>query len=131
MTINERIQNIFIVIDILGNYTQSSWFSNLSKGEYIRFYRCLHEQWGYRANILLETKRCICPLHDPFLNVRFPNMDMDLDAVKNSCLIIMENMILTGINTEYKKLGALHVLSALTIVSIPARNSLIWLYEGL
>jgi hypothetical protein len=131
MTINERIQNLFIEIDILGNYTQSSWFSNLERIEYVRFYRCLFEIWNYRAAIMHETKRQICQLHDPFLNVRYPSIDMPIDTLRDSCLTVMENMVYTGINLEYRKIGALHVLTALTCISIPCRNSLIWLYESL
>jgi hypothetical protein len=51
--------------------------------------------------------------------------------MRKRALTIMENIIYTGIDIEYRKLGALHVLSALTLVSIPARNSLPWLYESI
>jgi hypothetical protein len=35
----------------------------------------------------------------------------------------MENMVYSGIDIEYQRLGALYVLSALTLVSPAARNS--------
>ena len=50
--------------------------------------------------------------------------------MKNASLTIMENFIYTGINSEFKQIGAMHVLSALTIVSPQARGSLPWLYES-
>jgi hypothetical protein len=40
-------------------------------------------------------------------------------------------MVYTGIDVEYQKLGALHVLSVLTIVSMDARRNMMWLYESL
>ena len=43
----------------------------------------------------------------------------------------METMVYTGIDVEYQKIGALHMLSALTIVSPNARQNMMWLYESL
>ena len=44
--------------------------------------------------------------------------------------MILENMVYSGINIEYRKIGTLHALSALTLVSVPARESMPWLYES-
>jgi hypothetical protein len=43
----------------------------------------------------------------------------------------MEQMILTGIDKDHKILGTFHVLTALTVVSGPARANLPWLFESL
>ena len=43
----------------------------------------------------------------------------------------MENMIYSGLNVEYRKIGALHSLTALTMVSIQARQIMPWLYESI
>jgi hypothetical protein len=43
----------------------------------------------------------------------------------------MENMIYCGIDDEYRKIGALHVLTALTNVSLEARNAMPWLFDTL
>ena len=40
-------------------------------------------------------------------------------------------MVYTGIEREYKELGALHVLSVLTVVNCEARENMPWLYESL
>ena len=40
-------------------------------------------------------------------------------------------MVYTGVDVEYKTLGALHVLSVLTIVNYSAREAMPWLYESL
>jgi len=50
---------------------------------------------------------------------------------KRMCLNVLEEMVYTGVNDEYRMLGAFHCLSILTVVSIPARNSMMWLYESL
>jgi hypothetical protein len=125
---------MFMEIDQLGNYTQSAWFSNLDRREYIRLYRCLYDIWNYRAQLSYEMKRNICIIDDPFHNVFNEAMyyhDISLNRIRDACVTVFENMIYTGIDDEYRKLGVLHALSALTLVSIPARNAMPWLYESI
>ena len=132
-SIQTRINDLFIEIDLLGNYTQSVWFSQLEKREYIRFFRLLHNLWNFRGQLSNETKKRICQIYDPFLNIRLPNnlFDLSLEQIKKACVTIIEDMVYCGIDTEYRKIGALHVLSILTVVSVPARNNMMWLYESL
>jgi hypothetical protein len=132
--LNIRIQELFMEIDLLGNYTDSNWFINLEKREYIRFYRYLSDIWHYRGQLTHETKRRICRLHDPFINTSLSSLNLPTSTTEDCraiCLYIMENMIYTGIDIEYQKIGALHVLSVLTIVSLDARRNMPWLYESL
>jgi hypothetical protein len=128
-----RIQEVFMEIDILGNYTDPNWFNNLERRDYIRFYRYLFDIWNHRGQLSHETKRRICRLHDPFVNTSYNSLHLDTtnrDDCKAICLYVIENMIYTGIDTEYQKIGALHVLSVLTLVSHDARRSMPWLYES-
>ena len=82
------------------------------------------------------TRKRICPYFNPFyegvnnINIRHNNI-RDLEALKKTCITIMENFIYTGINDEYKQLGAILVLTALTSVSNEAREQMPWLYESL
>ena len=129
--VNVRIRELFMEIDLLGNYTQESWFSNLSTRDYLRYHRYLQDIWRYRGQLSYETKQRICSIHDPFANAsRFTDL-VTIDEIRTICLTAIEYMVYTGIDTEYKKIGALHVLSALTIVSLPARQNMMWLYESL
>ena len=57
--------------------------------------------------------------------------DYSLEDLQNLCLSVIEDMVYTGVDVEYKTLGALHVLSVLTIVSYSAREAMPWLYESL
>ena len=132
--VNLRIQELFMEIDQLGNYTSPLWFSSLSLREYIRFFRTLYEIWTFRGGLTREVKSAICVLNDPFIEIRRQRINIHespLDVVCNCCLQIMESMVYCGIDIEYKKIGALHVLTALTNVSIGARTSLNWLYESI
>lgn len=132
-SLNERIRELFIEIDILGNYTQSSWFLNLNKKDYHNLYKVMSQLWNYAARIPQNIKQKICVYNNPFVNNHMPLLyqNLSIEELQNNCLMVMENIIYTGIDEEYKKIGTLHVLSALTVVSIEARNNLMFLYESL
>jgi hypothetical protein len=125
-----RLRELFMEIDTLGNYTQIRWFSSLTHFQYIRMYRLLYNIW---ARLSLELRNRICILRDPFLNIfesRLNSEDISFERIQEACLRVFENMVFTGIDTEYRKIGALHVLSALTTVSLEARLAMPWLYES-
>lgn len=128
-----RIQELFMEIDLLGNYTQSAWFSELSKREYYRYYRYMHDLWNYRGQLTDDIKKKICQCQDPFHNVTMPHyyMNSTIEELQAVCITIMENMVYGGVDHEFRKIGTLHVLSILTLVSPDARNNMIWLYESL
>jgi len=132
--LHQRVNDLFIEIDQLGNYTQSEWFSQLNRPELIRYFRCMHDIWNYRAQLSVDIKKKICPLGDPFGNVYYSLSQLLIlsdDQLKMLCLSIMEQMILTGIDKDHKMLGTFHILTALTVVSGPARANLPWLFESL
>lgn len=129
-----RIQELFMEIDQLGNYTNAEWFTTLTLRDYIRLYRNLYDIWNYRAQLPYEMKRKICLLNDPFLgifNQRMYYNDVSFTQIQEACLKVFENMVYTGIDIEHRKIGTMHSLSALTIVSLDARNAMPWLYESL
>lgn len=129
-----RIQELFIEIDHLGNYTQSSWFTHLEKRDLLRLYRVLYDIWNFRAQLSIDIKLKICPLFDPFSSIFIQPIyqnNITEEQIKFVCLTIIENMVYSGIDEEFRKLGTLHALSALTIVSNPARMSMPWLYESI
>lgn len=133
-SVHTRIQELFMEIDQLGNYTDCSWFINLDRREYVRLYRCLYDIWLYRGQLTHEIKVKISPLFDPFVNIFTHNihhLEITLDQIQFLCLTVMENIVYMGIDIEYRKIGTLHALSALTVVSQSARSAMPWLYESL
>ena len=133
MTIEQRVNNLFIEIDHLGNYTQASWFNLLERNEYITFYRNLYEIWYYRNMFTVDVRYGICPFLSPFYNVgniRNIIYNMNIADLKQLCLISFENLVYTGVDDDHRKLGTMHALSALTLVSLGARVSLPWLYDS-
>tara|TARA_R110002072_G_scaffold78126_2_gene181342 strand:- start:1826 stop:2911 length:1086 start_codon:yes stop_codon:yes gene_type:complete len=130
---NQKLINLFHEIDLLGNYTNVEWFKNLNTRKKLFFLKELHDIWNYRANIDIYTKQQIYPYGDPFLNLNLNNIYNNYyptENFNNICINILENFILYGINSSSKSLGALYILSALTIVSKEAAESLPWLYES-
>ena len=131
-TPEERTKQLFLEIDHLGNYTNFQWFMNLDRRSYLRYFRILKDVWSYRAQIPGHIKIKICPLWDPFQVLSSNDLlDLNTEQLKCRCLSVMEDMVYTGIEREYKELGALHVLSVLTVVNVEARENMPWLYESL
>ena len=131
---NQRVQEIFMEIDQLGNYTDVEWFQSLSKRRLYILYGHLFENWRYRSRLPLQVKARICPLGDPFLHVMPNRIDLgeiSRQEMMDGCITVMENMIYTAFDIEDRKLGALHFLTALTAVSDGARETLPWLYESM
>jgi hypothetical protein len=139
--VSTRISELFIEIDLLGNYTQSTWFSNLEKVHYLKLILDLYEIWHYRSNMSIIVRNNICPYFNPFndgldnvyaiRHIYMNGRNYSREQIQKYALTIMENIIYSGIDLEYRKLGTIHVLRALTLVSIPARTSLPWLYESI
>ena len=132
--IHVRMNELFMEIDQLGNYTNFEWFSMLELRDYVKLYRTLYDIWNYRAQLSNTMKRNICMIGNPFANIfleRIYYQDLSFSRIREACLIVFENLVYCGIDIEHRKIGTMHALSALTVVSHPARNSMPWLYESI
>ena len=136
LTIQQKFLRIFNKIDELGNYTQIEWFSNLRRHELCKFLYELYEIWFYRAQLSAETQRLICPPGgNPFNHVN-PNYinymqhNQGLRFIQEICYVVMERMLFSANEETNQNLGALYILSALTLVSEPARDAMPWLYTS-
>ena len=127
-----RTIDLFQRIDALGNYTDTQWFMSLNAQGLRTMVRELWDIWSYRANIATSTKCDICPPRgDPFANVEIGMMrGMSFETLWRTTLSVLERMVNTGVDNNSKSLGALYVLSALTLVSPEAAHSLPWLYDS-
>lgn len=130
MSIQQRITEIFIEIDSLGNYSQSSWFTGLNIRELLRFYRCIYDIWHYSQELNNETRNQICQFGNPFPTIN-QRSRLTFEIMQNICLNVIESMVFTGVDRDACTLGAFYVLTALTVVSYQARQSMPWLYESL
>lgn len=130
--LNLKAITLFHKINMLGNYSNSYWFTSLSRENIILFVKELVDIWNYRANISDTIKKQICPPNgNPFRNIVSSNINLfGYVKIKKIATAIIENMISNGIDVENKKLGAFYVLSGLTLVNIDAANAMPWLYQS-
>lgn len=129
-----RTTNIFNDMNDLGNYTLSTWFTNLGHAQLIRFIRELYDIWTYRANLSDQIKREICPnVENLFRNVHLNTNLLNgipVESIRLFVLDLMEQLVKTGINRDSRYLGTNYVLCALTLVSVDAAEALPWLFQS-
>ena len=134
-----KILELFQTMNSYGNYANSEWFTDLSRLEHIRFARELYDIWNYRAQLSNLKKYEICPPHgSPFLGTPyFTNaasnitlVNLGIDVLIRFNVQIIENLVKSAIDIDNKTLGSFYVLTALTLVSQPAREAMPWLYEA-
>lgn len=122
--------DLFQKMDELGNYTNINWFLDLSAYSTYRFIRELKDIWDYRSQISDDIKKEICPPYGrPFFNIEI-DRSMNIYCVKRIALKIIHNFINSAHDSCNKNLGTLYILSALTLVSNEAAESMPWLYES-
>lgn len=137
---DNTILEIFQEMDRLGNYTNTEWFTSLSARRLITFMAELKDIWTYRANITAQTQQMICPHHMfPFPNGINSITNNQLlaayvldqtEKLKSLVLKTMYKLVFSSSNDEYRKLGTLYVLGALTMVNENAANTMPWLYHS-
>jgi hypothetical protein len=134
-----KILELFQTMNSYGNYANSEWFRELPRNQHVRFARELVDIWNYRALLTMAKKQEICPPHgSPFLGTPyFVNVvnNTTLNNLSNDTLVrynvqIIENLVKSAVDIDNKILGTFYVLSALTLVSQPAREAMPWLYEA-
>jgi hypothetical protein len=116
------------VFESLGNYSNSSWFNSLNNSQLMRFMRHLADIYGYRSQLTIEQQHEICVT--PFSRMRLLSLDSDIYFAKTIVLEIMEKFVNDGVTHDARCLGALYVLTALTLVSTSAAEAFPWLYQS-
>lgn len=132
--LSDRVEYLFSEINRLGNDSHFEWFNDLTKEDYYRLYDVIDDLWRNRLQLPIMTKSKICPMGSPFNGSRMNEsgyVNTSIDDVRKSCIFVMENMVFSGVDDDYRKIGSLQVLTALTSVSIHARNAISYLYESL
>lgn len=128
-----RTLTLFQNIDSLGNYSNPQWFLSLNRLQLVKFVRELIDIWNYRAQLLTETKRNICPpFGDPFRNLSLPYIitEENINKIRKIIIEVLEKLVNCGIDRDSKSLGAYYILGALTLVNENAATSLPWLFQS-
>lgn len=126
-----RTLALFQMINELDNYSDPKWFLNLSFKHTKRFIDEFRDIWDYRAELTYEMKRDIYPpdghLFKSF-NLNYLIKKNDIIYLKNNILQLFENLIHSNSTIPNKKLAVMYILTALTIVSDSAANSMPYYY---
>jgi hypothetical protein len=128
-----RILDVFQEINLLGNYSEMKWFTELNIYNLKKYIRYLEDVWNYRAQITDEVKRNICPPYgNPFSSLNFNKLQIEtnIDIIIKQILNIIEIFVYSGITEDDRALGANYVLGALTLVNINTATSIPWLYQS-
>jgi hypothetical protein len=133
----QNVLHLFQNIDLLGHYSDPDWFLHLTYQEHITFLRELMDIWNYRAELSYNARASIYPPYgNPFphhitgwLTHQFYSY-LTLETIVNINMTIIERLTTTAMQESDRCLGANFVLCALTLVSIPAREALPWLYQS-
>ena len=133
----QGVLHLFQYIDLLGHYSDPDWFLHLTYQQHITFLRELMDIWNYRAELSYNARASIYPPYgNPFpqnitgwLTHQFYAY-LTLESIVNINMTIIERLTTTAMQESDRCLGANFVLCALTLVSIPAREALPWLYQS-
>jgi len=121
LPVHRRVIEMFIDIDLLGNYTNMNWFLHLNSFQLRRFYSNLRNNW---TQLPLDVRHMICIVGNPYEFIYVNFYEIPEEELRMACVMVMEMMIYCGNTVEFQKLGVYQVLIALCSVSAEARQSL-------
>lgn len=118
---------VFQTINELGNYSDVKWFLDLTRGETLRFINEFYDIWNHRAGLTPQMKKDLCP-HDGVLfrrpHTRFTH-EPDVYKIKFQILAIFDRLLYNPVIVlDNKKLNAMYILAALTLVSPNAAEAM-------
>lgn len=133
----QHVLGLFQTINALGHYSDPDWFIALTYEQHITFLRELIDIWNYRAELSPHARRTIYPPNgDPFpqyvlgwVTHQF-YIYLTPENIININLTVIERFITSAVSEADRCLGSNFILCALTLVSIPAREALPWLYQS-
>jgi len=124
---DQNLIRIFQKYDMIGQYTDTNWFNNLSLDELKKFYKSCFDMFDYRSQLSMDIRKKITK--DGFMFNRVINevhyfRPKHKRILQMELLKEMERIVDEGEDREYKTLGINLVLSALVEVSYPAALAL-------
>jgi hypothetical protein len=133
--IRQQTVDVFHKIDSFGHVTNITWFLHLNKRLLSKLLYELIDIWTYRARLTPYTRILICPPYGNIFSGIHPNRTRNLQThsiahIQTITLDVFKNLLYTSPNKDNQSLGALYILSALTLVSVEASQALSWLYNS-
>jgi hypothetical protein len=127
-----RVTDIFQKLDHLNYYTNPDWFIKMNVDDHRCFYVELHDIWYHRAGLVSEMRNIIIP--PPARPFRYAIRDIvaqkSLTNLQKINLDLINMFVSASTDKNDRSLGALYVVTALTLVNEQCADSYRWLYES-
>jgi len=127
-----KIVDLFTEIDSLNYYSSPDWFIGLDvRGQY-KFYSELYSIWTERAGLSSAQKATLVPQYTArlFRHPPWALTDQGIESLQRINTGVIRLLITSAADRNDRILGAMYVVSALTLVNDAARTAYPWLYES-
>ena len=127
-----KVVDLFNKIDELNYYSSPDWFISLDLNGHRKFYAELHGIWTHRAGLSIAQKHMIVPNFQQRL-FRHPPWALGeqiLESMQKINMGVIRTLISSADDKNDRILGAMYVVSGLTLVNEQARSAYPWLYES-
>ena len=127
-----KVVDLFHIIDELNYYSSPDWFLRLDLDKHFQLYTDLHAIWSHRAGLSIQQKNAIVPGFTPqlFRHPPWALRTQSLSAMQKLNMNTIRMLITSAIDRSDRILGAMYVVSAMTLVNEDARRAYPWLYES-
>jgi hypothetical protein len=127
-----RVTDLFQKIDELSYYTNTTWFTGMSVDDHRCFYVELHDIWFHRAELTNEMRNTIIPPPArPFrLLIREVVAQKSLQILQKTNLDLIRMFVSAATDQSNRSLGAMYVLTALTLVNSDCAAQYPWMFES-
>lgn len=129
LPLEQRVAELFMAIDALGNYTQNDWLMQMDASR-IRY--AIVKVYTIWQRIPVEVRAKITPHTSPFNRQIMANVNGVMTREEAlECIVKMgEVLVHSAADREDRVMGAMYFLIGLTMASMDARLSLPWLYDS-
>lgn len=127
-----KVVDLFTRINELNYYSSPNWFIDLDIAGQRRFYNELYDIWNHRAGLSLHQKHMIVPgfAVKLFRQAPWTLLQVGLESLQKLNLSVIRLLISSAEDRNDQILGAMYVVSALTLVNSEARLAYPWLFES-
>jgi len=127
-----KVTDLFQKIDELNYYTKPDWFLDLTVDNLRCFYVELHDIWFHRAELSADMRRIIIPppAHPFKYNINEIVAQRSIDFLRKANMDLIRMFIGAAAERTDRILGAMYVVTVLTLVNRECREMYPWLYES-
>lgn len=127
-----KVTDLFQKIDELNYYTKPDWFMGLTVDNLRCFYVELHDIWFHRAELSVDMRRTIIPppAHPFKYNINEIVAQRSIDFLRKANMDLIRMFIGAATERTDRVLGAMYIITVMTLVNKECREMYPWLYES-